>query len=52
MTLLAAGPLDRRAWTTRAELTNAIFEWIEAFHDPSRTPPSATCRQSITRPFT
>ena len=28
--------LDRRIWTTRAELTNAIFEWIEAFYNPVR----------------
>ena len=28
--------LDRRTWTTRAELANAIFEWIEAFYNPVR----------------
>jgi putative transposase len=28
--------LDRRTWTTRAELANAIFEWIEAFYNPTR----------------
>jgi len=28
--------LDRRIWTTRSELTNAIFEWIEAFYNPTR----------------
>jgi putative transposase len=28
--------LDRRTWTTRAELANAIFEWIEAFYNPIR----------------
>lgn len=28
--------LDRRLWTTRAELTAAIFEWIEAFYNPTR----------------
>lgn len=28
--------LDRRGWATRAELANAIFEWIEAFDDPRR----------------
>jgi putative transposase len=28
--------LDRRLWTTRAELTTAIFEWIEAFYNPIR----------------
>ena len=28
--------LDRRSWATRNELANAIFEWIEAFYNPSR----------------
>jgi putative transposase len=28
--------LDRRDWRTRAELANAIFEWIEAFYNPIR----------------
>ena len=28
--------LDRRHWPTRAELANAIFEWIEAFYNPLR----------------
>ena len=28
--------LDRRTWATRAELANAIFEWIEAFYNPTR----------------
>jgi putative transposase len=28
--------LDRRIWGTRAELANAIFEWIEAFYNPVR----------------
>jgi putative transposase len=28
--------LDRRTWSTRAELTTAIFEWIEAFYNPIR----------------
>lgn len=28
--------LDRRTWVTRAELANAIFEWIEAFYNPTR----------------
>ena len=28
--------LDRRNWATRAELANAIFEWIEAFYNPIR----------------
>ena len=28
--------LDRRTWTPRAELANAVFEWIEAFYNPIR----------------
>lgn len=28
--------LDRRDWPTRAELTIALFEWIEAFYNPKR----------------
>ena len=28
--------LDRRNWTTRAELATAIFEYIEAFYNPLR----------------
>jgi putative transposase len=28
--------LDRRLWATRAELANAIFEYIEAFYNPTR----------------
>lgn len=28
--------LDRRHWATRAELGGAIFEWIEAFYNPTR----------------
>ena len=28
--------LDRRTWTTRAELASAIFEWIEGFYNPIR----------------
>jgi putative transposase len=28
--------LDRRSWTTKAELGSAIFEWIEAFYNPRR----------------
>ena len=28
--------LDRRTWTTRAELANAIFEWIECWYNPKR----------------
>ncbi|WP_460843871.1 IS3 family transposase, partial [Nocardioides marmoraquaticus] len=28
--------LDRRLWSTRAELASAMFEWIEAFYNPVR----------------
>src|SRR3954466_15423565 len=28
--------LDSRAWKTRAELANAIFEWIECWYNPTR----------------
>jgi putative transposase len=28
--------LDTRAWPTRQELANAIFEWIEAWYNPRR----------------
>ena len=28
--------LDRRSWTTRAELASAIFEWIEGWYNPRR----------------
>jgi hypothetical protein len=28
--------LNRRRWTTRVELANAIFEYIEAFHNRRR----------------
>jgi len=28
--------LDRSVWTSRAELSSAMFEWIEAFYNPTR----------------
>ncbi|PPK89489.1 transposase InsO family protein [Kineococcus xinjiangensis] len=28
--------LDRRAWSSRAELASAMFEWIEVFYNPRR----------------
>jgi putative transposase len=28
--------LDQRSWATRQELANAIFEWIEAWYNPTR----------------
>ena len=34
--LLQIELLDRRDWPNRAELSNAIFEWIEAFYNPTR----------------
>jgi putative transposase len=30
--------LDRYHWSTRRQLANAIFEWIEAFYNPTRRP--------------
>lgn len=30
--------LDRRKWKTRIELSAAIFDWIEAFHNRMRSP--------------
>jgi hypothetical protein len=41
--------LDRRTWASQHELGTAIFEWIEAFYNPSAaTPPSITCPRSTT----
>ena len=28
--------LDRKAWKSRKELANAIFEWIECWYNPKR----------------
>lgn len=28
--------LDRKPWTTRQQLASAMFEWIEAFYNPTR----------------
>ena len=28
--------LDRHRWTTRVELANALFEYLEVFHNRSR----------------
>ena len=28
--------LDRHDWESRDQLTNAIFEWIECFYNPTR----------------
>lgn len=39
--------LDRRTWTTRAELANAIFEWIEAWYNPRRRHSSLGYRSPI-----
>ena len=39
--------LNRKKWKTRIELANAIFDYIEIFHNRQRsTPPSATAPQS------
>lgn len=29
-------PLDQRRWKTGIELANAIFEYLEIFHNPQR----------------
>jgi putative transposase len=34
--ILQREPLDRRSWTTKAELGSAIFEWIEAVYNARR----------------
>jgi putative transposase len=39
--------LDRRTWTTRAELATAIFEWIEAWYNPTRRHSSLGYRSPI-----
>lgn len=39
--------LDRRSWATRAELANAMFEWIEAFYNPRRRHSSLGYRSPI-----
>jgi transposase InsO family protein len=28
--------LDRQKWSTRLELSIAMFDWIEAFYNPTR----------------
>jgi hypothetical protein len=45
--------LDRRFWSTRAELGSAIFESFEAFYNPRAvTPVSDISALSSTKPFT
>jgi len=39
--------LDRRRWTTRNELTSAIFEWIEAWYNPRRRHTSINDRSPV-----
>ncbi len=39
--------LDRRTWTTRAELATAIFEYIEAFYNPVRQHAAADDREPV-----
>ena len=52
--------LDRQPWATRQQLANAIFEWIEAWYNPTRrhsalddhlspTPPKAASHPRQTR---
>jgi len=33
---MQVGLLDRKRWKTRLELTNAIFEYLEIFHNRQR----------------
>jgi transposase InsO family protein len=36
--------LNRRRWRSRIELANAIFEYLEVFHNPpAKTPPRSAC---------
>jgi putative transposase len=45
--------LDRRTWETRAELAQAIFEYIEVFYNPRRRHSSIGYhRPSTTKPAT
>ncbi len=37
--------LDRRGWKTRVELANAIFEYIESFHNNPAAPQLAQYAQ-------
>ena len=39
--------LDRRTWATRTELTAAIFEWIEAWYNPTRRHSSLAYRSPV-----
>lgn len=39
--------LNRKKWKTRIELSNAIFEYIEIFHNRQRRPPSLAYRTPI-----
>ena len=51
--LLQKNVLDRRTWTTRVELANAVFEWIEAFYNPIRRHSAlATSPRSSSNAFT
>jgi putative transposase len=40
--------LDTKAWPTRDELANAIFEWIECWYNPNRRHSSIEMRSPIT----
>src|SRR5512132_1561271 len=39
--------LDRRRWTTRIELANAIFEYLEIFHNRQRRHSAMACRTPV-----
>lgn len=40
--------LDSKAWSTRDELANAVFEWIECWYNPHRRHSSIGMRSPIT----
>jgi putative transposase len=39
--------LNRRKWKTRVELANAIFEYIEIFHNRQRRHSALGCKSPI-----
>jgi putative transposase len=40
--------LDSKIWSTRAELANAVFEWIECWYNPERRHSSIGMRSPLT----
>lgn len=40
--------LDTKAWQTREELANAVFEWIECWYNPTRRHSSIGMRSPVT----